>query len=217
MRVAHHRPAAAGTLRRVTTAERPTVSWQPPALLAGIAVALTALACVVGALSWPAPTRTSSGWQVADVAPSLLAVVVGTGLVCLAVAAALVLPRTLGSRLAARTWWVMAVASVLAQVWNDLYFAALDGSGPIIPVFDWLFTFVPALVVGVVGRRHGWAAHLRGTIGTAVVGLPMLGLGWALASQQDSLSSALADALSTTAFFGVLPLVVAIVVTRPRS
>ena len=217
MRVAHHRPAAAGTLRRVTTVERPTASWQPPALLAGTAVGLTALASLLGTQRWPTPTRTTSGWQVADVAPSLLAVVVGSGLVCLAVAAVLVTPRTLGSRLAAATWWGMAVASVLAQVWNDLYFAALAGGGPIIPVFNWLFAFVPAMVVGLVTRRHGTAAHLRATIGTAVVTLPMLGLGWALATQQESALAALAGGLYTTAFFGVLPLLVAVVITRPRS
>ena len=201
----------------MTTVERPTASWQPPAQLAGIAVALTALACVIGALSWPAPTRTTSGWQVADVAPSLLALVAGTGLVCLAVAAALVAPRTLGSRTAAATWWVMAVAAVLAQVWNDLYFAALAGTGGVIPVFDWLFTFVPALVVGLVVRRHGPAAHLRATIGTGVVTLPMLALGWALVSQQESTVGALAGGLYATALFGALPLLVAVGVTRPRG
>ena len=201
----------------MTTVERPTASWQPPAQLAGIAVALTALACVIGALSWPAPTRTTSGWQVADVAPSLLALVAGTGLVCLAVAAALVAPRALGSRPAAATWWVMAVASVLAQVWNDLYFAALAGTGGVIPVFDWLFTFVPALVVGLVVRRHGPAAHLRATIGTGVVTLPMLALGWALVSQQESTVGALAGGLYATALFGALPLLVAVGVTRPRG
>jgi hypothetical protein len=111
----------------------------------------------------------------------------------------------------------MAVASVLAQVWNDLYFAALADTGGIIPVFDWLFTFVPALVVGLVVRRHGPAAHLRATIGVSVVSLPMLGLGWALATQQDSILAALTGGLYTAAFFGVLPLVVAVAITRPRS
>ena len=142
---------------------------------------------------------------------------IGTGVVCLAVAAALVTPRTLGSRPATATWWTLAVASLLAQVWNDLYFAALAETGGIIPVFDWLFTFVPALVVGLVVRRRGLATHLRATIGTAVVTLPMLALGWALAARADSLLQALAGGLYTAAFFGVLPLVVAIAITRPRS
>jgi hypothetical protein len=142
--------------------------------------------------------------------------VVTTGLVCLAVAAVLVTPRTLGSRLATATWWVMAVTSVLAQVWNDLYFAALADTGCIIPIFDWLFTFVPALVVGLVARRHGPAVHLRATIGIGVVTLPMLALGWGLAAQAGTLSHALAGGLYTSAFFGVLPLLVAVAITRPR-
>jgi hypothetical protein len=200
----------------MTTVERPTAAWQPPALLAGTAVALTALACLVGSLSWPVPTRTTSGWQVADVAPSLFVMVVATGLVCLVTAAALVRPGTLGSAAAAGTWWVLAVASVAAQVWNDLYFAALATDGGIIPVFDWLFAFVPALVVGLVTRWSGQAVHLRATLGTGVVTLPPLGLGWALASQADTTVQAVLGGLYAVAMFGALPLLVALAVTRPR-
>ncbi|MBY3554932.1 class-II aminoacyl-tRNA synthetase family protein [Modestobacter lapidis] len=200
----------------MTTLERPTASWRSPALLAGVAVALTAAACLVGALDWPLPTRTTSGWQVADVAPSLLGMVIAVGVVSLVIAAVLVRPRTLGSPAVAATWWVMVVASVLAQTWNDLYFAALAGTGGIIPIFDWLFTFVPALVVGLVARRHGRGVHLRATIGTGLVTLPMLGLGWALASQADTPAATLAGGLYTATVFGALPLVVAVLITRAR-
>jgi hypothetical protein len=206
----------AGTLRRMTTVERPTAAWHGPVLLAGTAVTLSGLACLLGALRWPAPTRTTSGWQVADVDPSLLAMVVATGVVCLVIAAVLVTPRSLGSPVVAATWWVLAVASVVAQVWNDLYVAALADTGGIIPVFAWTFTFVPALVVGLVARRHGPAVHLRATLGTGVVTLPMLTLGWALAAQADTVAVALAGGLYTAAFFGVVPLLVAVAVTRPR-
>jgi hypothetical protein len=199
----------------MTTVERPTAAWQEPARIAGTAVLLTALASLLGSLRWPVPTRTTSGWQVADVAPSLLAAVIATGLVCLVTAAVLVRPGTLGSTAATATWWVLAVASVAAQVWNDLYFAALATDGGIIPVFDWLFSFVPALVVGLVARRSGPSVHLRATLGTGIVTLPMLGLGWALAAQADSLGTAVAGGLYAVAMFGALPLLVAFAITRP--
>ena len=200
----------------MTTLDRPPTAWQPPALLGGVAVALTVLAALLGSLTWPVPRRVPSGWQVADVPPSLLALVGATGLGCLAVAALLVTPRSLGSRAATLTWWVLAAASVAAQVWNGLYLASLSSTGGIIPVFLWLFTFVPALVVGLVTRRAGAAAHLRATLGIAVVTLPMLGLGWALAAQSDTVARALTGSLHTAAFFGVLPLVAAVALTRAR-
>jgi hypothetical protein len=200
----------------MTTVDRPTAAWQPPAVLGGVAVVLSALACLLGALRWPVPTRTTSGWQVADVSPSLLAVVAGTGVVCLVVAAVLVRPLTLGSRLVAAAWGLLTVASVLAQVWNDLYLAALADTGGVIPVFTWVFTFLPALLVGLVARRHGWAVHLRATVGVAIVTLPMLALGWALAAQSERLWHALAGGLYTAAVFGVLPLLAAGYLTRVR-
>ncbi|WP_448612932.1 hypothetical protein [Modestobacter sp. URMC 112] len=200
----------------MTTLDRPSTAEQPPALLGGVAVALTVLAALLGSLTWPVPRRIPSGWQVADVPPSLLALVVTTGLGCLAVAALLVTPRSLGSRAATLTWWVLAAASVAAQVWNGLYLASLASTGGIIPVFLWLFTFVPALVVGLVTRRSGVAVHLRATLGIAVVTLPMLGLGWALAAQADTVARALTGSLYTAAFFGVLPLVAAVALTRAR-
>jgi hypothetical protein len=132
------------------------------------------------------------------------------------VAALVMTPRTLGSPLVAATWWATAVASVAAQVWNDLYFAAMADTGGIIPVSTWLFTFVPALVVGLVARRHGPAAHRRALAGIAVVTQRMLALGWALAAQSERLWHALASGLHTAVFFGVLPLVAAAHLTRVR-
>jgi hypothetical protein len=199
----------------MSTVERPRAAWHLPAL-GGVAVVLTALAALVGSVRWPTPTRTTSGWQVADVAPSLLVAVAGTGLACLVVAALVMTPRTLGSPLVAATWWATAVASVAAQVWNDLYFAAMADTGGIIPVSTWLFTFVPALVVGLVARRHGPAAHRRALAGIAVVTQRMLALGWALAAQSERLWHALASGLHTAVFFGVLPLVAAAHLTRVR-
>jgi hypothetical protein len=199
----------------MTTVERSHAAWHLPTL-GSVAVALTALTSLVGSVRWPTPTRTTSGWHVADVAPSLFVAVAGTGVVCLVVAAVVMTPRTLGSTLVAATWWGVAVASVLAQVWNDLYLAALAGPGGIIPVFIGLFTFVPTLLVGLVARRHGAAVHLRATVGIGVVAVPMLALGWGLAAQSERLWHALAGGLYTAVLFGVLPLVAAAYLTRIR-
>ena len=141
---------------------------------------------------------------------------IGTAVVCLAVAAVLSRPASLGSPAATATWWVMAVASALALIWNDLYFAALASgkSGAVIPVFDWLFTFLPALVVGLVTSRHGRAAHLRATLGTAIVTVPLLGLGWSISGEGGTLPGALAGGLYSAAVFGVVPLLLAMVLTR---
>ncbi|MGY1842751.1 hypothetical protein [Modestobacter sp. SYSU DS0875] len=188
-----------------------------PLPLAAAAVLLTAVVGVVGSLDWPAPRRTLSGWQVADVPTSLLALVVGAALVCLAVAAALTRPWALGSSAAATTWWGLAVVAALAQSWNDLYLAALGGGeGPVIPVFDWLFTFVPVLLMGVAARSLGRRAHLRATIGMGVLILPMLALGWALYADSE-FAEALLGSLYSAAVFGVVPLLIALAITLPRN
>ncbi len=185
-----------------------------PPLIAGMAGALTVAASVAGALGWPVPDRTASGWQVTDVAPSLLLLVVGSAVVCLVVAAVLVRPATLGSALAAGTWWAMAVAAAAALVWHGVFLAALDATGgPVIPVFDWLFAFVPAFVVALASRRHGRAAQLRAALGTGVVTLPLVGLGWSLTDGSTGVLTAVLGGLYGAALFGLGPLAVATVLT----
>jgi hypothetical protein len=181
-----------------------------------VAGALTVLACVVGVFGWPAPARTSSGWQVADVPPPLLALLLGIAAVSLAVGTLLVRPSSLGA-VGAAAWWLLGLASLFAQVWNDLYFAALrdGGGGAVIPVFGWLFTFVPALVLGLTTRRTGRAAHLRATLGTGIVTLPLLGLGWALYGSAEGGGAALVGSLYSATLLGALPLLVALALTRP--
>ncbi|TWH72590.1 hypothetical protein JD78_01106 [Modestobacter roseus] len=195
----------------------PSTAPPSPLSLGAAAVLLTAAAGVVGSLDWPAPRRTMSGWQVADVPTSLLALVVGTALVCLTVAATLTRPWALGSTTAAATWVVLAAASTFAQGWNDVYFAALgSGEGPVIPVFDWLFTFVPVLLVGVAARPLGRRAHLRATLGMGTLVLPLLALGWALYDDGGILETLLGS-LYAAAVFGVVPLLIALAITLPRN
>lgn len=202
----------------MTTGTGTTTSGVGPTGVVTAAAVLTGVAAVVGALvPWPSPERTGSGWQVADVPPSTAGLVLGAAVVCLALAGALARPWSLPGRAAAVTWWVLALASAAALTWNALYSAALSAvdSGAVIPVFDWLFTFVPALVVGLATRAAGRRAQLHATLGTAVVTLPLFALGWALLSS-DVLDAVL-GALWTTAVLGVVPLLVAIAVSRVRS
>ncbi|NEK58338.1 hypothetical protein GCU56_10690 [Geodermatophilus sabuli] len=187
---------------------------RPPLLIAGVAGALTVAAGLAGALGWPVPDRTTSGWQVADVAPSLLLLVAGGAALCLVVAAVLVRPATLGSPLATGAWWAMAVVAAAALVWHDLFLAALnDTGGPVIPVFDWLFAFVPAFVVALAGRRHGRAVQLRAAVGTGVVTVPLVALGSALTDGSTGVLTALAGGLYGAILFGVGPLAVATLLT----
>jgi hypothetical protein len=186
----------------------------PPLTQAGAAAVLTAGACLVGALGWPVPRRTAAGWQVATVPPSLLVVVLATCGLCLVVGALLTRPGALGSPLATLTWWTVGIASLAGQVWNDLYLAALStAGGGIIPVFGWVFTAVPVLLVGRATRGAGRAAHLRATLGTGIVTLPPVGLGWALAAGGPG--GGLAGGLESACLLGLLPLALAIAATRP--
>jgi hypothetical protein len=178
------------------------------------AVVLTVLGCLLGALGWPRPAPTASGWQVTAVPAALLVLLVGTAFAGLAVGTLLVRPSR-HSPVVRATWWLLGLASVFAQVWNDLYLAALAGPGGIIPVFGWAFSFVPAAVLGLLTRRAGRASHRRAVLGTAVVTLPMVGLGWALYSSPDGVPTALLSALWSTGILGLLPVLLALAVTRP--
>lgn len=201
------------------TTGTPTTAPAGPGPVMALGVALTSAVTVLGALvPWPAPQRTGSGWQVAGVPASTAGLVAGAAVLCLVVAAVLVRPGSLPGRAPAVTWWVLALASAFALAWNALYSAALSAvaSGAVIPVFHWLFTFVPALVVGLATRAAGPRAQLRATLGTAVVTLPLFALGWALLLSSDVLDAVL-GALWSTAVLGVVPLAVAVAVTRVRS
>lgn len=200
------------------TDTRTTTPAAGPVTVAAAAVVLTCAAAALGAVpGWPPPQRTTSGWQVADVPPATAALVLGAVVACLVLAGALVRPRSLPGRLAPATWWLLALASAVALTWHALYYAALseDVVGAVIPVLDWLFTLVPALAVGWATRRAGLRTQLRATLGTAVVTLPLFALAWALLDSSGGVVAFL-GALYSTAFLGVVPLVIAVAATRPR-
>ena len=155
--------------------------------------------------------------MIADVPPSTATLVVGSALVCLTVGAVQVRPGSLPGRAAPVVWWLLALASAPALVWNALYSAALSEEtfGAIIPIFHWLFAFVPAFVVGLVSRSAGSPAQLRATLGTAVVTLPLFALGWALLTPSPDPVGFL-GALYGTGVLGVLPLGLAVALTWTR-
>ena len=170
-------------------------------------------AAVLGALGWPSPVRTSAGWQVAEVPTSLLVLLLGAGLVCLAVAAALSRPWRLPWPTAV-VWWLSGLVAIGAHTWNGLYSAAMADplGGAMIPVFDGFFTFLPALVVGLAAIPAGPRAQLRAGLGTAVVGVPLLTLGWSLFHAPEGVLPAAAYSLWPGALFGVAPVVVALTI-----
>ncbi|MFQ1002347.1 hypothetical protein [Modestobacter sp. SSW1-42] len=197
------------TRMRAASAPAPPV-WA----VALVALLLTGAAAAVGSRGWPAPERVLSGWQVADVPPSTLILVVAAALICLAAGAALARPTTLPKR-AAATWWLLTVASALALSWNALFSAAMSADdGPVIPVFHWLFTLVPALVVGLQLREMRARTQLRAAVGTAVITLPLFALGWALLVGGEGWS-AVPGTLRVTAILGLVPLLLALAVARP--
>ena len=197
------------------TDTRPRPSGSPrPATTVAATVVLGVGAALVGTLGWAVPRRSTSGWQVTAVPAELLAVLLATAAVCAAVAAVLTRPARFGPAVAV-TWWALTAAAGSALVWEALYLASLRDDGGVIPVLDWLPTFVPALLVGVVARRHGRAAHLRATTGIAVATLPLSALGWALSSGEGT-GVALAGAIWSTGLLGAVPLAVAVLLTRVR-
>ena len=178
-------------------------------------VALTLLvpgAVVLGLLPWPRPARTPSGWQVAAVPSSLWALMVGAVVVCLT-AGVLVTRRPAGLRgRASQGWGALAVVAAAALAWNGLYSAALSatGPGPVIPVFHWLFTFVPALLAAGLSTRRGRLERRAAALGTGVVTVPLLALSWALLDSSGLSLGSVARAVYDTAVFGIVPLALAV-------
>lgn len=171
---------------------------------------LTLCAALVGLRSWPKPARTASGWQVAEVAGGLwtLLAVAATALLLITYA---VSKRDAGLQLRDPITWVWGALILLsagALAWNSLYLAALSAteSGPVIPVFHWLFTFAPALLAGWLFSRRSWFARRAAALGTGVVTVPLLALGWSLLDSSGLSFAGVGRTLWTTALLGVVPL-----------
>jgi len=182
---------------------------------------LTLAVSLLGVRDWAVPRRVLGGWQVADVPPSLTALVVGTAVACL-VAAVVVVHHDTGLPMLSPAflgWFAICLVAAAALVWNALVLAA-DAAvvvGAIIPVLHWLFTAVPAALGALVARGHGADVSLRAGLGTGVVTVPLFALGWALFNSREPTATAVLGSLWSTLLLGVAPLVVAaLVCSRPR-
>lgn len=184
-------------------------------------VVLTVVAALIGQRDWAVPERVLRDWQVADVPPSLTALVLGVTAVCLLVGAwttlrdAALRPRDL----AFLAWLVVSLLAAAALIWNALVMAA-DAefeTGAIIPVFHWMFTFVPALLVGLAARSRGRARAFAAALGTGVVTLPLFGLGWSLLASREPAAAGFGNSLWATVIFGVVPLGIAAVIAQSSA
>jgi hypothetical protein len=175
----------------------------------------------VGQRDWAVPERVLSGWQVAAVPPSLTALLLVATAGCVVVGAGTTLrdgdlrPRDP----AFLVWLVLVLAAAAALVWNALVLAA-DAEfvvGALIPVFHWAFTFVPALLAGVAARERRPQTALAVALGTGVVTVPLLGLGFSLFASRESFADGLGGSLWTTAILGGVPLVLAALIVGGLS
>lgn len=199
------------------SAARPRLPW---ATVVATAV-LTVAAILLGQRDWAVPERVLRDWQVAAVPSSMTALVLGVAATCLLVGAAVTLR---GAALRPRdraflVWLVVCLLAAAALIWNALVMAA-DAefeTGAIIPIFHWAFTFVPALLVGIVARGLGPARAVAAALGTGVVTLPLFGLGWSLLSSRESPAAGIGNSLWTTVILGAVPLVIAAAISRSNA
>jgi hypothetical protein len=187
-----------------------TRSWRRGALLVAGTAVLTAAALATGLHRWPLPAGLGEGWRV-DGVPRSLAVFLGAAaLCCLALAAALtvhLLPaRPRGPR---AVWWAAALGAALAAGGHALVLAAHARTGvPVRPALDWALPLVPALVAGLACVTTGARPALVAALGTGVVSVPLVGLGWALYASRAA-GPVLGAPLTLTLWLGVFPLLVA--------
>ncbi|MDT0278082.1 hypothetical protein [Blastococcus goldschmidtiae] len=184
-------------------------------------VVLTVVAVLVGQRDWAVPERVLRDWQVADVPLSLTALILGLTAVCLLVGAWAV-RRDAALRPSDPVFVVWSVVSLLASaalIWDGLFMAANAEfeTGAMIPVFHWMFTFVPALLTGLAARSRGAGRAVAAALGTGVVTAPLFGLGWSLLSSRESLTDGIGNSLWATAILGVVPLGIAAAIARSSA
>ncbi|CCH90143.1 membrane protein of unknown function [Modestobacter italicus] len=144
----------------------------------------------------------------AEVLWLLLAVTV-VGVVVAVLATGWSVPLAWRSR-AGVAWLVVLVLGAVAGV-IDAAGVAINAplaSGPPIPVFHWLFTFLPAVFGAVVSRAPSGRGRCAAALGTGVVTLPLLAMTWALSGVGPA-PDRLADVVWLTVPLGVVPLAIA--------
>ncbi len=182
---------------------------------------LTVGAVLLGQRDWAVPERVLGGWQIAELPASLTVLLLAVTGVCLLAGAWAALGD---ARLALRdrafaVWLLVSLLAAAALIWNALVMAADAefGTGAIIPVFHWAFTFVPALLAGLAARGLGAVRAVAVALSTGVVTVPLFGLGWSLLSSRESVTAGTGSALWITALLGVGPLVIAAAISRSSA
>jgi hypothetical protein len=179
------------------------VPWGTAALVVVLGVAGAGL----GAIPGPRPRWTGAGgWMVDQVPGSLWALALGTTAVCLAGGLLVVrrAARLCWTAPALAGWVLVVLAAGAALLWRSLYDASLSTIefGALIPVLDWAFTLVPAVLAGVAGARRGRDARIALALGTGLVTVPAYALGTALVFAGGGAGAA-AAALPMVAILGL--------------
>ena len=175
-------------------------------LIAGLTVVLALL----GGQPWQLPGRDGGG--VADVPQSLLTFLLITAAVCVWVAGRVVRPQELlGSTGAVRLWWGLVAGAAVVSVTAALSLAsyASGGGRPGELLVRSAVPLVPALLAGALARADGRTARIRVALGTGLVTVPLLALGWALLASAGS-TAGLYDVLGMTLLAGAAPLLIAV-------
>ncbi|WP_156036500.1 hypothetical protein [Blastococcus sp. URHD0036] len=182
--------------------------------------ALGSAATILGLLQWPSPVWAGSagGWLIEDVPAALWVFVLAMTVACMATAVILTW-RSSSLRLRGVAFWLWLVLTVLAAaalIWNALYSAALStiAFGAIIPIFHWLFTFVPAVVAGLIFGGHDGRARTSAALNTGVVTVPLFAMSWALLASDGLSLAGVAGVFLITVRLGVAPLAVGVIFAR---
>jgi hypothetical protein len=186
---------------------------------------VTVVLVVLGLVPRARPTWSpESSWMVSAVPGSVWILVLGSTAACVAAAVGLTARAVDLRARSSLTWaWVGLLAlSAAALVWSAIYNSALStiDFGAPIPIFNWLFSFAPAFLAGVVFAQRSREERYAVALGTGVVTVPLIGLSWALLYPAGiSLAGAFAP-LAMTALLGAGPLIggvaVAGTIGRPR-
>jgi hypothetical protein len=175
--------------------------------IAATTVGLTVVVSLLGGQAWALPHRDGGG--VSAVPQSLLTFLLLCAAAGLWSAGRVVRPaQTFRSPDAARSWWVVVAAAAVIAVIADLSLASYAGTDqrPGGLLLRCAGTLVPALLGGVLARQDGPAARVRAALGTGVVTVPLLALGWALLASPAASPAGTPDVLAMTSLAGVAPL-----------
>ena len=204
----------AAQLDAAVAAERSRATGAWPLVVLG--AALTVVLALLGSQPWQLPVR--AGSAVAEVPQSLLTFLLLCAAGCVWTAGRAVRPaQLLGSAVAVRLWWLLLAGAAVVSVTATLSLASYAGTGarPGELLARCAVPVVPALLAGVLARAEGRTARLRAALGTGLVTVPLLGLGWSLLASASAAD--LSDVLGMTLLAGVAPLALTVAFVAGRT